>query len=80
MTTTSYQKTSPHKESTIAVRPALRMTKDILWNMETKLVTAVKLLDLSAAFNTVDHDILLEVLHNNFGIERNVLKWYNNYV
>ena len=42
------------------------MTNNILWNMENKLVTAVTLLDLLAAFDTVDHDILLEVLHNKF--------------
>ena len=41
----------------------LRMTNDILCNMENKLVTAVTLLDLSDAFDTVDLDIL-EVLHN----------------
>ena len=58
----------------------LRMTNDILWNMENKLVTAVTLLDLSAAFDTVDHDILLEVLHNKFGIDGNALKWYSNYL
>ena len=52
----------------------LRMTNDILWNMENKLVTAVTLLDLLAAFDTVDHDILLEVLHNKFGIDGNALK------
>ena len=33
-----------------------------------------------ATFNTVDHDILLEVLHNKFGIDGNPLKWYNNYL
>ena len=37
--------------------------------MENKLVTAVTLLYLSAAFNTVDHDLLLEVLHNKFGVD-----------
>ena len=58
----------------------LRMTNDILWNVENKLVTAVTLLDLSAAFDTVDHDILLEVLHNKFGIDGNALKWYSNYL
>ena len=56
------------------------MTNDILWNMENKLVTAVTLLDLLAVFDTVDHDIFLEVLHNKFGIEGNALKWYSNYL
>ena len=48
--------------------------------MENKLVTAVTLLDLSAAFDTVDHDIPLEVLHNKFGIDGNALRWYSNYL
>ena len=48
--------------------------------MENKLVTAVTLLDLSAAFGTVEHDILLEVLHNKFGIDGNALKCYSNYL
>ena len=56
------------------------MTNNILWNVENKLVTVVTLLDLSANFDTVDHDILLEVLHNKFGIDGNALKWYSNYL
>ena len=55
------------------------MTDNILLNMENKL-SAVTLLDLLAAFDTVDHDILLEVLHNKFGIDVNALKWYSNYL
>ena len=42
----------------------LKLINDVLWNMENKLVTAVTILDLSAKFNTEDHDLLLEVLHN----------------
>ena len=48
--------------------------------MENILVTAVTLLDLSAAFDTVDHDILLEVLHHKFGVDGNARKWYSNYL
>ena len=48
--------------------------------MENKLVTAVILLNLLAAFDTVDHDILLEVMHNKFGMDGNALKWYSNYL
>ena len=48
--------------------------------MEKKLVTAVTILDLLAAFDTVDHELLLEILHNKFRIDGNALKWYNNYL
>ena len=48
--------------------------------MESKVVTAVTILDLSAASDIVDHDLLLEALHNKFGIDGNALKWYNNYL
>ena len=66
MTMTSYQNTSPHTESTIAVTSFIRLINDILWNMENKLVTVVTILYLSAAFDTLDHNLLLEVLHNKF--------------
>ena len=48
--------------------------------MENKLITAVTILDLSATFDIVNHDILLKILHNKFGIDGNALKWYSNYL
>ena len=45
------------------------MANDILWSMERKEVTTVILLDMSAAFDTVDHDLLLDILHNKYGIQ-----------
>ena len=33
-------------------------------------------IDLSAAFDTVDHGILLNVLQNKFGINGNALSWF----
>ena len=44
----------------------IRLVNDILWAMENQNVTAVMALDLSAAFNTVDHKILLSVVEHNF--------------
>ena len=58
----------------------VKLVNDILWNMENQLVTAIVILDLSAAFNTVDHDILLEVLEKCFGIVGAARKWYESYL
>ena len=48
----------------------IKIVDDILWSMEKGKVTALMALDLSAAFNTVDHEVLLRVLQKRFGIER----------
>ena len=40
----------------------VKLVNDTLWNMENQLVTAIVILDLSAAFDTVDHQLLLDVL------------------
>ena len=48
--------------------------------MEEQLVTAVVILVLSAAFDIVDHDLLLEVLEKRFGITGSARLWYRNYL
>ena len=53
---------------------------DILWNMEEQKITAVVAIDLSAAFDTVDHDVLLNVLNNRFGLEGNTQNWIDSYL
>ena len=46
----------------------LKVTNDILLNMNSQRVTLLVLLDLSSAFDTVDHGILLKHLSSKFGI------------
>ena len=40
----------------------IKLMNDILWNMENSEVTAFVTTDLSVAFDTMDHRILLHVL------------------
>ena len=49
-------------------------------NMENQLVTAIVILDLSTAFDTVDHQLLLDVLEKRFGIVGKAKEWYRSYL
>ena len=43
-------------------------------------MVAIVTLDLSAAFDTVDHDLLLSILHFNYAISDMALQWYESYL
>ena len=58
----------------------LRLVNDILNGMEHQEVTALIAFDLSAAFDTVDHGILLEVLERQYGVRGIALKWVDSYL
>ena len=57
-----------------------KIVNDILWAMEHQKVTSLVAIDLSAAFNTVDHDILLSVLEKRFGVRDTCLVWFSSYL
>ena len=43
-------------------------------------ISILGLLDLTAAFDTIDHDILLKRLEKTYGIKDTALKWFTSYV
>ena len=48
--------------------------------MEQQLVSFFIAIDLLAVFNTVDHDVLLSVLENNYGVEGKALELCDTYL
>ena len=58
----------------------LKIHNDILSSMDDGRVTASALLDLSAAFDTIDHIILLRRLGDWFGVSGKALDWFKSYL
>ncbi len=58
----------------------LRISNDLEVHMENGEIIILVLLDLSAAFDTIDHNILLHRLKNMYGIDGVALKWFKSYL
>ena len=58
----------------------VKLVNDLLWSMERKEATAVAVIDLSATFDMVDHNILIDLLHETLGIGDKALRWFQSYV
>ena len=58
----------------------LNVHSDLLPAMNCGKITLLVLLDLSAAFDTVDHSILQSRMNNYFGIGGVALAWFQSYL
>ena len=71
---------SAYKASHSTETAILRVTNDILVKLDTGKLCVLVLLDLSAAFDTIDHSILLKRLEMTFGIHGTALDWFESYL
>ena len=58
----------------------VRVQNDILQALDNKQSVILLLLDLSAAFDTVDHSILISRLASRFGFKADVIEWFRSYL
>ena len=58
----------------------LKVMSDILLALDSGNLALLTLLDLSAAFDSVDHVTLLSRLHKSYGLDDVVLSWFSSYL
>lgn len=74
------QSSYPQYHSTETVLRLVRVQNDILLAMDRKQVTLLALLDLSAAFDTIDYNIMVDLLRTDFGVTGQALSWLQSYL
>ena len=58
----------------------IRVQNDILSSIDDGGCVMLLLLEMSEAFDTVDHSILLSILSTSFGISGKALAWFRSYL
>jgi hypothetical protein len=71
---------SAYKRQNSTETALLKVQSDILQSLDNNKAVFMVLLDMSAAFDTVDHDILSKRLKHRFGMGGAVQSWYNSYL
>jgi hypothetical protein len=71
---------SAYRRSHSTETALLHTLDNIFHSADTGCSTMLVSLDFSAAFDTIDHSILLRRLENSFGITGNALTWLKSYL
>ena len=58
----------------------VRVVNDLLMSADDGSPSLLILLDITAAFDTIDHNILLQLLHSTIGLDGTTLKWFTSYL
>ena len=71
---------SAYKSNHSTETALIAVCDDIKRGFVNRKETALVLIDLSAAFDTINHSILLQRLRNIYGITHSALKWCQSYL
>ena len=71
---------SAYRQGHLTENALLKVKDDILAAIDNQEVMCLVLLDLSAAFNTVSHLLLLNQLQYRFGFTDTILEWIGSYL
>ena len=71
---------SAYREAHSTETALIKVQSDIMSAVDSNRAAVLLLLDLSAAFDTIDHSILLRRLQNSFGVEGHALHWFHSYL
>ncbi len=71
---------SAYKDGHSIETALVKVHNDILTAMDRRDCVLLILLDLSAAFDTLDHDLLLKRLNSRCGVEGLALRWFESYL
>ena len=79
LTNSASQQWPAYKQNHSTETAALRVLGGLLGSADDRLVSLVALRDLSAAFHTLDHSILLKLLETTYGVRGTVIDWFVSY-
>ena len=71
---------SAHRDRHSTETALLKVQSDILTALDSGSGAVLLMLDLSAAFDTIDHGILLSRLNSLYGISGDALDWFKSYL
>ncbi len=81
----SLQKNDIYEEFQLGFRPhhstetaLVKITNDLLLATDQSCISLLVLLDRSAGFDTIDHDIIIDQLQNYTGIQGQALRWFRS--
>ena len=71
---------SAYRQGHSTEKALLKLQSDMLKVMDNERVSILVLLDLSAAFDTIDHKVLLKRLKERCGVQKDALQWFDSYL